>query len=368
MTAAAEWAARALQGHAVMRRAFGRADGSYRRDGRWHLPWTIAHLWPFERALVATLDVAGIAQRDRPGFDAGAEIDRDLTTLERYWQAAASPPAYASDPRRGLFGGGDIYHDDNAWAGLALIQLERIRPGSGRLTRAGELYASALSGWDASGRGPSPGGVFWMVQGSGAGRRNHDRNTVSTAPNAQIGLHLRELGQPIPPGPVDPPQMIDWVQSALGGAGPDGRLYRDKIRGDGSIDQALWSYNQGSMAGARALLARTGTDPAANLSAAEATATAALDHYAGAYERQPAAFNAILFRNLLLLASGRPDGDLARRVTAEMGAYAERGWTGRDPQGRFRAANAEPELLHHSALVSICALLAWEPTAWDRLA
>jgi len=30
-------------------------------------------------------------------------------------------------------------------------------------------------------------------QGVGVGRSNHDRNTVSNAPNAQLGLHLAEL-------------------------------------------------------------------------------------------------------------------------------------------------------------------------------
>ena len=368
MTAAAEWAVRAVHGHAVMRRRFGRRDGAYRRDGRLHLPRTVAHLWPFERALIATLDVAGIPAALRDGFDAEREIERDLATLERYWQPAAQPPAYASDVRRTPVGG-DIYHDDNAWAGLALVQLERLRPGSGRLGRAAQLYASALSGWDAAGRGPCPGGVFWMAQGVGGGRRNHDRNAVSTAPNAELGLHLAELTATPPPGrPVSPAEMVDWVQSALGGAGPGGRLYRDKIRGDGSIDQALWSYNQGSMAGARALLARAGIDAPANFAAAQETAAAALDHYAGAYEDQPAAFHAIFFRNLLLLCAPDPETPLSGRITTAMAAYADHGWATRDQYGRFRARGRGPERLHHSALVSICALLAWEPADWSNLA
>ena len=375
MTTPAVWAVRAVEAHAVMRRRFGRGDGTYRRDGRPHLPRAIAHLWPFERALAATLDVAGIAAPLAAGFDASAEIATDLATLERYWRADVQPPAYASDARRGPVGG-DIYHDDNAWAGLALIQLERMRPGSGWLTRARAVYASALAGWDHSGSGPSPGGVFWVVQGTGIGRRNHDRNVVSTAPNAELGLHLAELERerepervpPTPAGEIGPAEMIAWVQRALGGAGPGGRLYRDKIRGDGSIDEALWSYNQGSMAGAHALLARAGIDPDANLAMAQAIARAALDHYGGAHERQPAAFNAIMFRNLLLLAAQLPDGDLPGRVLTEMDAYAERAWAARDRAGRFRGDGRAPELLHHSAMVSISALLAWDPDDWVKLA
>lgn len=363
------WAERAVGAHAAMRRALARHDGLYRRDGRLRLPGSIAHLWPFERALVATLDVAGIAPALTGAFDAAGEVERALAALERYWRPDRRPPAYASDVRRGPFGE-DVYYDDNAWAGLALVQLERLRPGSGRLSRAAQLFALAVAGWDDSGATPAPGGVFWVAQGTGVGTRNHDRNTVSSAPNAQIGLHLEALtGSPPEVAGVGAREMIAWVQRALGGAGPDGRLYFDKIRGDGTIDRAVWSYNQGSMLGAHVLLSRLEPDGAERLAAAEAIAAAALDHYAGRYTRQPPAFNAIFFRNLLGLSAATADTALRRRIRADMTGYADLAWSrGPDRRGLVRVGDAPPTLLDQSALVSIWALLAWDPDDFEKIA
>jgi hypothetical protein len=98
--------------------------------------------------------------------------------------------------------------------------------------------------------------------------------------------------------------MYAWVNAALD-AGRDGEqpgtgLYWDKLRGDGTVDRAQWSYNQGSMVGLNVLLARRGPGGPAYLARAEAIARRALAHYASAgYDSQPAAFNAIFFRNLL---------------------------------------------------------------------
>src|ERR1700731_4216314 len=89
---------------------------------------------------------------------------------------------------------------------------ERSRPGSGSLDRAQDLFQFAASGWD-----PGQGGVFWCEQGRGTGKRNHDRNTVSNAPNAEIALHLAELGRPQDTGPFGPRDMYQWVLDNLDG-------------------------------------------------------------------------------------------------------------------------------------------------------
>ncbi|MGA9858932.1 MAG: glycoside hydrolase family 76 protein [Solirubrobacteraceae bacterium] len=363
---AALWAERALIAHDAMRRQFGRSGGLYGRDGRLHLPGAVAHLWPFERALVATLDVAGVPAGLRAGFDVDHAVTRDLGALERYWRPERRPPGYSSDARHTRFGG-DVYYDDNAWAGLALIQLERLRPGGGWLGRAGELFSLAVSGWDHRTDAPSPGGVFWVTQGTGLGVRNHDRNTVSSAPNAELGLHLEELTGATPRGSgPGAREMIAWVEGSLhDGAG----LYWDKIRGDGTIDRARWSYNQGSMVGAQVLLARLGDDPGRRLTRAATIARAALDHYAGGYELQPPAFNAIFFRNLLLLHHASDDSELRSRILDAIGDYADRAWAQwRDRRGRFARPGQPPTLLDQSAIVSTSALLAWAPEDYVKLA
>ena len=381
------YAARATRAHAAMERRFRTRDGRYGRDGLLHRPRTSAHLWPFSRAMFATLDLAGIPGDLGGGaFDADAAIAADLQVLERYWDTRGPVPAYSSDVvGRGLGGrvghviGGDRYYDDNAWIGLALVQLERLRPGMGRLDRAAEVYAFAVSGWDTNPDAPSPGGVFWVEQVRGLGLRNHDRNAVSTAPNAQLGLHLAELGVGDPAGAgwsVSPEEMVAWVNQVLDAgrdsAAPATGLFFDKLRGDGTLDDTLWSYNQGSMIGANVLLARCaeGEERARLLARAEAIAGKALRHYAGAgYHHQGPAFNAIFFRNLLLLHAASGDAVLRAQMIEAMRSYADRAWAeNRDRRDLFRFSRSAVTLLDQSSIAQILALLAWDPGEYSKLA
>ena len=169
--------------------------------------------------------------------------------------------------------------------------------------------------------------------------------------------------------------MYAWVNVTLdagrAAGAPGTGLFFDKVRGDGTVDRTLWTYNQGNMIGANVLLARrAGADAGAPyLARAEAIAARALRHYAGAYERQPAAFNAILFRNLLQLHAATADAGLRERIRGAMGAYAEAAWTGRrDRHDRFRFGRGGPTLLDQSAMVQVFALLAWDPGDYGALA
>jgi hypothetical protein len=336
--------------------------------GGWHLPRAHEHVWPFARAFVAALDLAGIrSDLVPPGVDPDAVIAAHLAALERYWDPTDAPRAYASDPVSSRFGG-DRYYDDNAWLGLALVQLERLRPGTAGLDRARELFAFAAAGWDARSDVPFPGGVFWVEQGRGIGRRNHDRNTVSNAPNAQLGLHLFQLGAAGADEVAAAERMITWVHSSLAAPDEDGRLFRDKIRGDGSIDVALWSYNQGSMLGAHVLRHRI-TRSADALVTAEAIARAILAWPLSRLMAQPPAFNAILFRNLLGLSAVTAAGDLRAAIGSALRAYADALLARpHDRHGLIRARDAPATLLDQSAVVSVLALLAWDSAGYPSLA
>ncbi len=359
-----------------MQTSFGTSDGLYRRDGLPRRRGAVAHLWPLARALVGTLDLAGVPPALVPGFDAGAAIAQRLAALERYWDPAGDTPAYSSDVLRTRFGG-DRYYDDNAWVGLALIQLQRLHPGAAGLERAAELFRFAVAGWDHREDVPSPGGVFWVEQGRGVGTRNHDRNTVSNAPNAELGLHLAELtGTSLKAhGSIGAQEMYGWVNATLDAGGPAGDpatgLFGDKVRGDHTLDRTLWSYNQGSMIGANVLLQRRG-DAAADapyLARAEAIARKALRHYEGSFERQPPAFNAIFFRNLLLLHAATGDTALRTEIFTAMRGYADRAWAQRrDRHDRFRFPDGGVTLLGQSAMVQLLALLAWDPEQYQQLA
>lgn len=377
MIDAAEYATRALRAYRAMQRRFCRRDGLYRRDGFPRRPGAAAHLWPFVRALVGTLDLSGVAPQLVPSFDADAEITQRLATLQRYWDPAGPLPAYASDVV-GTGVGGDRYYDDNAWVGLALVQLERTRPGAGNLPRAEELFRFAAAGWDRRPDVQHPGGVFWVEQGRGLGGRNHDRNTVSNAPNAELGLHLAELTgrPPVVTGPIAAAEMYEWVNAELDAGSVAGRpatgLFWDKWRGDGTLDRALWSYNQGSMVGANVLLAR-GAGAAERdryTGRAEVIARTALRHYGAAgLLAQPPAFNAIFFRNLLLLHDVTGDAALQAEMRAAMQGYADHAWAHlRDARDRFRVGRRAVTLLDQSAMVQVLALLAWNPEGYGKLA
>lgn len=367
------YAARAARAYAAMQRRFHTRNGAYRRDSRLHLPGTAAHLWPFSRAFVATVDVAGVGEGLIEGVDLTAAISDRLQALGRYWDDGRDPPAYSSDVRGSRLGG-DRYYDDNAWIGLALIQLERIRPGSGDLQRAQELFRFALGGWGTTAN-PSPGGVFWVEQGRGRGSANHDRNTVSTAPNAALGLHLAELkGEPSPAGTIGPREMYEWLLATLdaskGSEAPGTGLFWDKLRSDGTTDRAIWSYNQGSMVALNVLLSR-GLENAQPLylRRAEAITRKALGQFEGAYDRHPAAFNAIFFRNLLLLHSATPDRGLRAAVIRALRGYVDPIWDERrDRRDYFHLGHGGVTLLNQSAIVQLLALLAWDPDDYRRLA
>ncbi|MFZ1997161.1 MAG: glycoside hydrolase family 76 protein, partial [Solirubrobacteraceae bacterium] len=343
-------------------------------------PGAAAHLWPTARALVAAIDLLGLRRDLLMGFNAESEVNAHLRALEAYWDGTAELPAYASDVIGSRFGG-DRYYDDNAWVGLALVQLERLRPGRGHAQRAEALFRFAAAGWDARPDVPHPGGVFWVEQNPaarGAGTANHDRNTVSNAPNAQLGLHLAHLagGERDTRRFARAQDMYAWVNVTLDAgadAGAPGTgLFFDKLRGDGTVDHTLWTYNQGSMIGANVLLARqagAGRAGGVYMARAEAIAAKALGHYAGSYERQPPAFNAILFRNLLQLHAATADSGLRERIRGAIEAYAEAAWaTHRDRHDRFPFSRGGPTLLDQSAMVQIYALLAWDPDDYGALA
>jgi predicted alpha-1,6-mannanase (GH76 family) len=169
--------------------------------------------------------------------------------------------------------------------------------------------------------------------------------------------------------------MYEWVLGALdeslGSETPGTGLFWDKLRGDGTIDRATWSYNQGSMVGLGVLLARStpGGSGAEPLRHAEAIAAKALRRFAGSYERQPAAFHAIFFRNLLLLHDATGDEQLRAGILETMRGYADWAWSeARDSDDRFRLTNGGPTLLNQSAIVQLLALLAWDPERYTLLA
>jgi rhamnogalacturonyl hydrolase YesR len=160
-------------------------------------------------------------------------------------------------------------------------------------------------------------------------------------------------------------KLYDWNRTCL--RSPEG-LYQNDISLDGTVNPTLWIYNSGAMIGAGALLYRA-TGDRDYLVKAKADATAALDYWTtdNRYFDQPAVFDAIFFKNLLLLDSVAHDP----RYRPVVEAYAQHTWdSNRDPAlGLFRFPPSgggpydpsyRPETLEQSAVIQTFALLAWD--------
>ena len=348
-----------------MQRYFQVQDGTglYHQTHPWPGGNLYSYLWEFSRALVATLAIAGIRT------DVAPAVSRCFAALERYWDRRSRPPAYDSYVL--AHGGGDKYHDDNAWVALAFVQQYRMGL-SASLDRAKLLFAFAQSGWDITPSDPRPGGVFWVKQGEGIGLTNHDRGAGATAGNGELGLHLHALtGSTEFHGGGE--AMVSWVQQHL----YSGDLYYNVARIDGSIDTNLWSYNQGVMIGANVLRFQL-TGNAQYLQRAAATATKALTTY-GDFQGQPPSFNVMLFQNMLQLYP-HVSATLQESMLEAMRAYADWGWntpSARDAKtnlfyfndaGQPVGGSRRPaQLRDQGAMTQLYALLAWPSENYGML-
>ena len=139
-------------------------------------------------------------------------------------------------------------------------------------------------------------------------------------------------------------------------------MYYDHLDDNGSVNTALWSYNQGTMIGAGALLYQI-TDDRTYLQQAEQTAAASVSYYSSDSNlyHQPDVFNSIFFRNLFALAKVNHDPSYARLAAS----YADTAWLqNRQSNGLF--TDPDPtggESLENQTapMAEIYALLAQSP-------
>src|SRR5438105_5789988 len=282
--------------NAMQKNLYVRGNTSlYRETYPWSGGNNYSFLWPFSRAMLGTLALAGVPKSLTGGTNYAAAVQDRFGGLAKYWDGTASPPAY--DSYVVSQGGGDKYHDDNDWVGLALIEQYRMGLTSS-LDRAKQLFTFAQSGWDTDATAPDLGGIFWVKQGSGAGLSNHDRGTGATAGASELGFHLHLLtgsstydgdGTIVAsPGSLGANNMMSWVNAYADSSKSGTGLYWNAIRADGSVDTNLWTYNQRVMIGANVLRYQL-TANNSYLTQAVAIANNALSQY-GNFEGQPPSF------------------------------------------------------------------------------
>jgi uncharacterized repeat protein (TIGR02543 family) len=306
-------------------------------------------LWPFTNATAATEYLYGSPGGSSYAPDVAARLDGLLAYLDPHEvspSGAAQPQAFESAvaPPKGL--GGSTYYDDNAWSALDLIDAYRLTGNPTDLTLAQDTFNFVVTGWDTSQTDGCPGGVFWEdVSGS-------QRNTTANAGNAEVGLELYQLTNDS--GDLTwAEQMYQWVNTCL--ESPDG-LYYDHVNPGGSVNTTMWSYNQGTMIGAGALLYEI-TQSQSYLTAAERTASAAVSYFGTGttLQDQGPAFNAIYFRDLFVLGQIQPN----TTYTAEAQAYATYMWTQRDTSSGLFLQNGQTNGVNGTApMVEIYSLLA----------
>ncbi len=276
--------------------------------GQWYATYepsfVYENAWPYGQEIEATLAMMQI----NPTAQLQRDLDREIDGLRCYWEEGA-PGGYDSAVRN-LFGSEPRYYDDNAWIGIALLEAYEFEPKNRwLLDRAEQIFRLEEHGAENTSNLPDPGGVFWTQM-----PRNSDRGTVSTAGACQLALRLYRLTH------ADrylkfAEREFAWVDRTL--LAKNG-LYQDHIRSDGSKDETEWSYNQGLMIG-DAVLLYLSTGDHHYLAESDAIAAAAVEHYSlEMLYHQPPIFNAILFKNLLILNAVAPDS----RYYSMISAYA----------------------------------------------
>jgi uncharacterized protein YyaL (SSP411 family) len=342
------WLARALDSW----RAIDRHLFLPRRDlygVRYWIFWRrYEELWPFAGAwaAAATLQSAGPVAASAGHLSSFRRGLKAYGSEERLIAVTTEQVGFRPGVRTRRSSGGDAFFDDNAWIALALLQQYRVAREAESLELARRVLAFVLSGWSSETAWSHPGGIRWNQSATST-----TRNTCSNAPVAEASAQLFiETGDEYW---LDWSRRIyQWVRGTLIDA--DG-LYGDHIDADGTVDRHRWTYNQATMIGAGVLLgAATGEER--YIADATATAGAVLGYFeVEKLVLQPAPFNAVLLRNLLLLDRSAPDP----RYRARMSDYAESMWTSRRNRatGLFSASTVSP--LNGSApLVEIFALLA----------
>jgi hypothetical protein len=371
---AADNAARATAAYAAMQQYFYLPTQKLYQE---HHPraagdQAISFLWSFEEAARATLAMYSLPN----GAQYAADIQARRDGRETYWDGATGARAYRSYPQTG-----DRYYDDNDWVGHDLL-LDAILTGDGTtLSRAQGVFSYVQTGWQPG--LPNPGGIRWVDA-----TWNGDRGMAATSGFAMLGAHLYDATGRGTQSYLDWAQRAyDWTKRYL--LSPQNGLYWNAMRADGAIDQSLWIYNQGVLIGASVQLYRA-TGSSSYLTEARRLADASLAFFGnnGADPYYSAAgsgvgpypgrgiFNAIFFRNLMLLYAVQPAYIPPSGVSYLQRAqtYADTAWGDFAAQGRPGVRDSatnlfnlhgggEYSLLDQAGMVQVYATLAPVPAS-----
>jgi hypothetical protein len=340
--------ARALLAFEAMQRYYYvRGSGLYAGE-------PFSYLWPFSQALAATVSMANVPKLP---VSLSGELHARLIGLRTYLDVnnSGAPEGIYTSTLAAFDGtvappvgpGGAKYYDDNDWIGIELARHYKKSRNAGALGYAEGIMAFEIAGFSTDPALACPGGIPFSN-----GIDNTDRNTITTAPAAELAVQLYKIT-----GNVQYLQFAEtaynWVRTCL--LRP-GNLYADHIRPHGVIDSTFWSYNQGVMIGAGTLLYQA-TGNSGYLYQARQTAQAARAYFTPQRlgEENPF-FPSVYFRNLMYMDSVTHDPPGPKIAQA----YVDYAWQHlRLSNNLFVAGSpASAQLLYQAAIVQIYALLS----------
>jgi hypothetical protein len=313
-----------------------------------------SYLWPFSQAFAVTVSLAHVPHVPS---SVGRELRARLVGLDAYLDRnnSGAPEGLYTSTLAAFDGtvappagpGGTKYYDDNDWIGIELLRAYRLTHDPAVLASAEAVMAFEMAGWDTNAEHACPGGIPFSNSAE-----NTDRNTVTTAPAAELGAQLyRVTGKA--PFLQFAVKAYEWVRHCL--LAPSG-LYADHISPKGVIEPMIWSYNQGTMIGAGTLLYQA-TGNSGYLYDARQSARAALAYFTP--ERLGSEipfFPSVYFRNLLYLDSVTHDPPGKRLAQA----YVDYAWQHLRLANNLFVSGSPPsaQLLVQAPIAQIYALLA----------
>jgi Glycosyl hydrolase family 76 len=346
--------ARALLAFQAMQRSY------YLQGSGLYAGEPFSYLWPFSQALAATVSLASVPHMP---VSVARELHARLVGLNSYLDtnnSGASEGTFTSTlaafdgtvaPPAGP--GGTKYYDDNDWVGIELMRVYKLTHDPSVLGSAEAIMAFEMAGWQTNPQLPCSGGIPFSNDAE-----NTDRNTVTTAPAAELAAQLYRAT-----GSAQYLQFAEmayeWVRRCLLlGSG----MYADHIDARGVVEPMLWSYGQGTMIGAGTLLYQA-TGNAAYLYQARQTAKAALAYFTREQlGTEIPFFPSVYFRNLLYLDAVTHDPPGPKLAQS----YVDYAWQHlRLTNNLFVAGSpASADLLVQAAIVQIYGLLSLPPSTY----
>jgi|SRR5947209_1114289 len=313
-----------------------------------------SYLWPFSQAFAVTVTMAHVPHIP---LSLGRELKARLFGLDSYLDRnnSGAPEGLYTSTLAAFDGtvappagpGGTKYYDDNDWIGIELARAYKLTRDPRVLASAEAVMAFEMAGWDTNPEHACPGGIPFSNSAE-----NNDRNTVTTAPAAELGAQLYRITHNAQYLQFAV-QAYEWVRRCL--LAPSG-LYADHISPRGVVEPMIWSYNQGTMIGAGALLYQA-TGNSGYLYDARQTARNALAYFTpGRLGSEIPFFPSVYFRNVIYLDSITHDPPGKRLAQA----YVDYAWQHLRLANNLFVAGSPPtpQLLVQAPVAQIYALLA----------